>query len=204
MIKMSLNKINLRTFVLILMIVITALLRVAFTGKTLSPLANFTPIGAMALFGGCYFTDKWKAYLVPLGILLLSDVLLMQTVYKDFSHGFLYEGWGWIYASFALMVLIGNYIKRVNAKSVLLAAVAAALTHWIVSDFGVWLGGGTDITTGLPFTRDAHGLMMCYYLAIPFMKNMLIGNLLYGALLFGGFELLQRRYPRLQSTIHPI
>ena len=204
MIKMALNKINLRTAVLILMIVITAVLRVLYTGKTLSPMADFTPIGAMALFGGSYFKDRWKAYFVPLGILLLSDLVLMQTVYKDFNHGFLYGGWGWIYASFALMVLIGNYVKKVTVKSVVVAAVAAALTHWIVSDFGVWLGGGTDITTGRPFTRDANGLAMCYYLAIPYMRNMLIGNLLYSALLFGGFELLQKRYPRLQSTIQPI
>ena len=199
---MSLNKINFRTVVLILMIVIVALGRVLTAGSVLSPLANFTPIGAMALFAGCYFNDKWKSYLVPLGILLLSDVLLMQTVYKEHSNGFLYGGWAWIYASFALMVMIGNYIKKVTIKSVLLAAVAAALTHWIVSDFGVWLGGGTDITTGQPYTHDAHGFMMCYYLAIPYMKNMLIGNILYGALMFGGFELLQNRYPRLQSTIH--
>jgi hypothetical protein len=201
---MSLNKINFRTVVLILMIVIVALGRVLTAGRVLSPLANFTPIGAMALFGGCYFNDKWKAYLVPLGILLLSDVVLMQSVYKEHSNGFLYSGWGWIYASFALMVMIGNFIKKVTIKSVLLAAVAAALTHWIVSDLGVWLAGGTDITTGQPYTRDVHGLAMCYYLAIPYLKNMLIGNVLYGALLFGSFELLQKRYPRLQSTIQPI
>ena len=201
---MSLNKINFRTVVLILMIVIAAVLRVLGAGKVISPLANFTPIGAMALFGGCYFKDRIKAYLVPLTTLLLSDVVMMQTIYREHAHGFLYSGWGWIYASFALMVMIGHFIKKVNVTSVVLAAIGAALVHWLLSDFGVWLGGGTDITTGQPYTRAAHGLMMCYWLAIPYMKNMLIGNLLYGSLLFGGFELLQRRYPRLQSTIHPI
>ena len=201
---MSLNKINFRTVVLVLMIVIAAVLRVLSAGKVISPLANFTPIGAMALFGGCYFKDKLKACLVPLTTLLLSDVVMMQTIYREHANGFLYSGWGWIYASFALMVVMGHFIKKVNVTNVVLAAIGAALLHWLVSDFGVWLGGGTDITTGQPYTRDAHGLMMCYWLAIPYMKNMLIGNLLYGALLFGGFELLQRRYPRLQSTIHPI
>jgi len=204
MINMSLNKINLRTAVLILMMVIVAALRILGAGKVISPLANFTPIGAMALFGGSYFNQKWKAYLVALGTLLLSDIIMMQTIYTEHSNGFLYSGWGWIYASFALMVMMGHFIKKVSVDSVLLSAIGAALVHWLVSDFGVWLGGGTDITTGLPYTRDAHGLAMCYWLAIPYMKNMLIGNILYGALLFGGFELLQRRYPRLQSTIHPI
>jgi len=204
MINMSLKKINLRTAVLILMIVIAAVMRVLSAGKVISPLANFTPIGAMALFGGSYFKDKWKAYLVPLSVLLLSDIVMMRTIYSDMGNGFLYQGWGWIYASFALMVVMGHFIKRVTVSNVLLAAIGAALVHWLVSDFGVWLGTCTDITTGKPYTRDVNGLMRCYWLAIPYMKNMLIGNVLYGALLFGGFELLQKRYPRLQSTIHPI
>jgi len=200
---MSLNKINFRTVVLVLMIVIAAVMRILSAGKVLSPLANFTPVGAMALFGGCYFKDRLKAYLVPLSILLLSDVIMMRTLYSEHSTGFLYSGWGWIYASFALMAMIGHFIKKVSVGNILLASAAAALVHWLLSDFGVWLGGGTDITTGLPYTRDAHGLMMCYWLAVPYMTNMFFGNLLYGALLFGGFELLQKRYPRLQSTIHP-
>ncbi|MBS1564382.1 MAG: hypothetical protein JST39_08325, partial [Bacteroidetes bacterium] len=91
---MSLKKINLRTLVLMLMIIIAACTRLLLAGKVISPLANFTPIGAMALFGGCYFKDRWKAYLVPILSLLLSDVILMNVFYKEHSHGFLYGGWG--------------------------------------------------------------------------------------------------------------
>ncbi|MCH9112749.1 hypothetical protein G5S93_15640, partial [Legionella pneumophila serogroup 1] len=111
----------------------------------------------------------------------------------------LYSGWYWTYGAFALMVLIGSQIKNVSFKTVIAGAVGAALLHWIVTDCGVWLGGGTDITTGLPYTRDWNGLVKCHILAIPFMKNMLIGNLVYGAVLFGGFEWLQKRYPALLS-----
>src|SRR6266496_1357777 len=112
---MSLNKINFRTVVLMGMIVFVAVLRMLSAGKVLSPLSNFTPVGAMALFGGCYFKDKWKAYLVPLG-----DIITMQTLYKAQNNGFLYEGWGWIYASFILMVVMGHFIKKVSVGSVLL------------------------------------------------------------------------------------
>jgi hypothetical protein len=82
---------------------------------------------------------------------------------------------------------------------VIAGAVGAALLHWIVTDCGVWLSGGTAITTGLPYPRDWNGLVKCHILAIPFMKNMLIGNLVYSAVLFGGFEYLQKRYPALLS-----
>ena len=106
---MSLNKINFRTVVLVLMIVIVAVMRILSARKVLTPLSNFTPVGAMALFGGRYFNNKWKAYLVPLGALLLSDIITMQTIYKAQYDGFLYQGWSWIYASFVLMVVYGPF-----------------------------------------------------------------------------------------------
>jgi len=60
---MSLKKINIRTVVLILMILAAAAMRLV-SFKYPLVLSNFTPVGAIALFGGAYFTDKWKAYLV--------------------------------------------------------------------------------------------------------------------------------------------
>ena len=61
---MSLQKINLRNSLLVLMIIIAGASRlINFTH--LNSWSNFTPVGAMALFGGAYFSDKWKAFLVP-------------------------------------------------------------------------------------------------------------------------------------------
>jgi len=122
----------------------------------------------------------------------------MQTTYKMHSSGLLYSGWVWVYAAFAVMVLTGNFIKKVSLKSVVTAAVAAALAHWAITDFPVWMNGGLDISTGKALTKDWHGFVQCYLQAIPFMKNMLIGNIVYSGILFGGFELLQKRYPVLQ------
>ena len=190
-----------RPLVLAALIVAAGVFRLLTASGTLTPLTNFTPLGAMALFGGCYYQDKWKAYLVPLLTLWLTDILLNRFLFFH-SWVFFYDGFAWVYGSFAFMVLIGHYIKKVSFKSVVLSALAGALVHWLVSDMGVWLGGGMDITTGLPYTRDWHGLMMCYYLAIPFMKNLLIGNLVFGTLLFGSFEWMQKRFPslKLQSS----
>lgn len=183
---------------LVLFILVTGILRVLTAGKLLSPIANFTPIGAMALFGGAYFSDTRKSFLFPLLSLFLSDVVMMQLFYPTLTSGLLYTGWFWTYGAFALMVLIGKTVKTVGFRPVINVAIAAALTHWLVSDFGVWLGGGTDITTGLPLTKNWQGFIQCYVQAIPYLKNMLLGNLIYCAVLFGGFELLQNRYPVLR------
>jgi len=56
---------------------------------------NFTPIGAMALFGGAHFASPLVALAVPLCAMLLSDLLLgfgvhpvMPFVYGSFRfHG---------------------------------------------------------------------------------------------------------------------
>ncbi len=194
------RQINPRPFVLAAIILTAGLFRLFLASGIQTPLANFTPLGAMALFGGCYYHDKWKAYLVPLLTLWLTDIILNRFIYFH-EWVFFYDGFAWVYISFALMVLIGHFIKNVTFKNVILSAVAAAILHWLIADFGVWLGGGTNILTGLPYTRDWNGLLTCYYLVLPFMKNMLIGNLLFSALFFGAFELLQKRFTVLRPRL---
>jgi hypothetical protein len=195
---MSINKINPRTSVIALFIIIVAGIRLLGASTAQTAFTNFTPIGAMALFGGAYFSSNQKAFLFPLLALFASDVIMMQVFYKTHTNGLLYSGWYWTYGAFVVMVLIGRFIQNISVKNVVVAAVAGALAHWIITDFGVWASGGTCVTTGQPFTKDFSGFAQCLYVAIPFMKNMLLGNLIYGALMFGGFELLQKRYPILK------
>jgi hypothetical protein len=159
---------------------------------------NFTPVGAIALFGGACFSNRWKAFLVPLLALFISDMLMQGLLYKG-QYGFpLYSGWYWVYGAFAIIVLLGRWIlSKVSVKNVLIAAVSGALAHWIISDFGVWLGGGFDMSTGAPYTKDGQGLLKCYIMALPYMKSFFYGTVVYSAILFGGFELAQRKYPSL-------
>src|SRR4030095_6974426 len=103
---MSTIKFNPRTAVLLIIISITAAIRVIFNfNYDVSPLANFSPLGAMALFGGAYFTRKWKGFAFPLLMLFISDFILHQTVFKAYSSGLLYSGWYWVYGAFVLMTI---------------------------------------------------------------------------------------------------
>jgi hypothetical protein len=192
------SKISPRPFVLACFILSAGIYRLFLASETLSPIANFTPLGAMALFGGCYYENRWKAYLLPLFTLWISDVLLNRFVYFH-EWIFFYDGAIWVYGSFALIVLIGGFIKKVSIKNVVIAGIAGAVIHWIVSDIGMWLNGGTNLM-GVPFSRDWKGLWECLYLAIPLMRNMIIGDLVFGVIFFGTFELMQRRFPILQQN----
>ena len=101
---MSFIKFDLRAALLLVFITAIAAIRVIINFDTqISPLANFSPVGAMALFGGAYFNKQWKAFGFPLLMLFLSDLVLLQTVFKDYGNGILYEGWYWVYGAFALM-----------------------------------------------------------------------------------------------------
>ena len=196
------NQINIRLIVLLLITFLLGAWRIVTATSEISEWANFSPIGAMALFAGTYFGDRYKSYLFPLLILLISDVVLMQTIYSEYSSGLLYEGWYWNYAGFAAMVFIAEiFKKKVSFKSVLTISILAGFVHFVLSNFGVWLSGGMDFSTGLPYAKNWSGLLNCYVAAIPFFKNLLLGNVVFGFLLFGGFELAQKRFISLRIKL---
>ncbi|NLR78577.1 DUF6580 family putative transport protein [Chitinophaga eiseniae] len=192
---MSLKNLNPRFSVLLLFILAAGILRIVLGADTaMSPIAMFSPVGAMALFGGASFSQKWKSYAFPLLALFISDIVLMQFFHRQYAEGLLYKGWMWNYASFILIVLLGQLvIKKASVGNILISAVGAAFIHFLVSNFGVWISGSTNLLTGQPYTKDLAGISSCYIQAIPYMKYALVGNLIYCTIFFGSFELVKRR-----------
>lgn len=142
---------------------------------------NVTPIAAMALFGGAYFSNLTAAYVVPLAAMLLSDVILRFHRTMPF-----------VYASFLLIVLIGYRLRRRTGSAVALAALASSVLFFVVTNFGVWV-------TGTLYPKSLSGLATAYAAALPFFRNTIVGDLLYVAVLFGGFALLERYVPALRE-----
>ncbi|MET3114094.1 hypothetical protein AAKU52_001827 [Pedobacter sp. CG_S7] len=185
---MSLQKINFRNSFLIFVIVAAAATRFMNLGS-FSSWTNFTPLGAMAMFGGAYFSDKIKAYAVPLLTLFLSDLVLNYIFYQKLV--FFYEGAFWVYLSFVLMVFAGTFLKKVNTVNVILASLATVFIHWIVSDIGVVLMAGSI------YPKTSGGYLTALIAAIPFERNLLVSNLVYGFLMFGSFELAKTKFSSL-------
>ena len=147
---------------------------------------NVWPVDALALFGGAYLADRRLAFAVPLAAMMLSDTIL----------GF--DGLGTelaVYGCAAATVGLGIWVGR--NRSVLRigsAAIAASLLSFVVTDLAVWAFG-----TLYPHTFA--GLVACYVAAIPFLRNILAGDLAYTALLFGGFALLERNLPQIRESL---
>jgi len=178
---------------LLLIVAVVALTRVPNAAQ-LTPWSNFSPIGAIALFGGAYFSKKWTAFLLPLAALLISDLIISLFIFHG-KYGVLYGGWYVIYGIFLVIGLGGRWLLRnkVNAVRIIGTGFAAALLHWAIADFTVWLGGGTDLRTMTPLSRDFSGLLQCYWQGLPFFRNFLIGTLVYSGIMFGAVAWVERR-----------
>lgn len=187
---MTLQKTNARTLVLITLIIAATAMRLA--SLQFPFLSNFTPLGAVAMFGGVYFTDKWKAYLTVLLTFFVSDVIINHSYTGQWSLWSSYTFWNCV--CFSIVVLIGSFIKKINVGTSVVILFAPVIVHWLVMD--------------LPWVNDANGLyphtLIGYgealIAAIPFEKNMLLGDAVFGAILFGGFELAKSKYAVLRPT----
>jgi len=148
----------------------------------LSEIPNFSPIAAMALFGGAYLNEKKVALLIPLGALFLSDL------YIGF-HGLMWS----VYLSFGLIVFLGSNLKKLNIKSVLGASLLSSVLFFLITNFSVWL-------EGLYYPMNFVGLMSCYEMAVPFFHNTIIGDLVFTGSLFSLFYLAKIQFPVLDKN----
>lgn len=191
---MSLKQFNPRTAVLLLIIMVVAALRLAAFSDW-GPLTVFTPIGAMALFGGAYFNGYVKPFAFPLLTLFISDVILSFTILSQspYRSGLLYTGWFWTYGAFALMTIASKFIiKNVSVKNIAIATVVATIIHWLVSDIG-----GCLAEDQFSFNVYVERLIA----AIPYEWRFLGGTAFYSAVMFGLFEWLQNKYTSLKPAV---
>jgi hypothetical protein len=147
---------------------------------------NLTPVGAVALFSGACFDRKRWAFAVPLAALFASDTFLEIFT----GHGY-HSLMPVIYATFALIVIVGMILRdrRDSPVAVASGAVASATIFYIVSNFAMW-------TISTIYPKTAAGLIACYVAAIPYYGTMLLGDIVYSALLFGTFVWAERRLPQ--------
>lgn len=175
--------------------IVAGLIVFAALSRLLPHAYNFTPIGAIALFGAAYFPKKRWAFIIPVAALWLSDLFLNNYVYAAYYDGFTLfsSGFLYIYGAFALIVILGIYLfDKITVPRVLGGALGGSVIFFIISNFGVWL-------TSPMYPITLEGLGLCYTAAIPFFHYTLAGNLIYCGVLFGGFEYLRYKLPELSA-----
>ena len=164
-------------------ILIVALIVIGMVARFLPYPPNFSPIGAIALFAGATLGAKFRAALIPLTAMLLSDYWLgMHTLMPV------------VYGCFLFNVWLGSRIQsRLKPLSVFGVSVAGSVVFFAVTNGACWY-------VGYPHTWA--GLVSCYTLAIPFFQNTLAGDLFFTTVLFGSFALAQWRFPSLRIAAY--
>lgn len=188
---MSSQKLVTRNVILVLLIIAATAMRFV-SYKYQGVLSNFTPVGAIAIFGGVYFTDKWKAYVVVLLSLVISDTIINSLYTSQFVTS--YSDTFWNCVCFSMIIFVGSLIKKINIGTSLIILFAPVLIHWLIMDMP-WINDAQGL---YPKTLAGYGAALVA--AIPFEKNMLLGDIAFGVILFGVFETAKTKYAILRPS----
>lgn len=146
---------------------------------------NFTAIGALALFGGAFFSNRKLGLLLPLGALLLSD-LVFELLPSDLGF---YAAQPFVYIGFLLTGLLGWFLRdRKRWNRVLGMSMAGSVVFFVMSNLGVWF-------TVPYYPLTVEGLIACYGAAVPFFHWSVLGDLFFNTVFFGSVYLVGQRYP---------
>lgn len=151
---------------------------------------NFTPVAAMALFGGAYMGKKYLAFLIPFAAMFLSDLVLGLHAYM-----------GAVYIAFGITVIIGFVLRgRTNVRNVVMASVGSSLLFYLITNFSAWMASPIypDTFTGL---MESYAAGLVFFnngsLGLSFFLNEVIGTLFYSGLFFGAYAIARQRIPAL-------
>ena len=132
---------------------------------------NVNPVAAIALFGATCLPNKRLAVIVPLALMVISDLFLGL-------HDIVVFTWG----SVVLISLLGLALRSSRKLTIILAgSLVSSLVFFIITNFGVWANGW--------YPRTMAGLSQCYIAGIPFFRNFLASTLVYSTVFFGAYEL---------------
>lgn len=164
---------NIKKIQIIETAIVVVLLLIGISLRLLPHPPNFVPVTAIALFAGVYLSKR-IAFILPIAVMLISDVFIG---YYQISLMVA------VYGSFLLSVTLGFWLKkRKKWHNILTGSLLASFLFFILTNFAVWA-----FTPW--YAKTFSGLIQCYYMALPFFRNTLLGGLFYVSALFGIYEL---------------
>ena len=126
--------------------------------------ANYTPLIAMAVFMPFVTNNKNLQLLLPVSLLLITDLLL----------GFYGTAMLFVYGTMILIGLLSRYLHKDNVKRLMVNSLLSVVLWHAIVNFGVYLSGLGNVS-----------LAQTYLLAIPFDLRLLTSTLLFSGVLYG-------------------
>jgi hypothetical protein len=175
--------------------VLLAAIGVAALARLLPHPWNFTPMGALALFGAATLTDKRLALLVPVAAMVITDlgIEVLHRLGLTDPWGIYRANWT-TYLAFLLVTLIGFSLRgRRRLLPIGAATLAASVVFFLVTNFAVW--AFQEVT----YPQTPAGLYWCYVAGIPYFWRTLLGDVVFSTALFGGLALAEERFAVLRE-----
>ena len=176
------------------LLVFALLVGIGVAGRLGQPAWCFTPTAAAAIFAGLYFSRTAIALLVPISILVISDLLLPA-----------YNSLPVMMATYAVMtapVWLGRWASGArggwpSAVRWAMCGFVPATLFFVVTNFAVWAFQSD-------YEKSFAGLAQCYWAAVPFYRWMLAGDVFYLAVLATCWSLAGSPVTSLQSAREPL
>jgi hypothetical protein len=136
---------------------------------------DFTPVAATALFAASALRIRALSPLVPIAGMLLGDAVLGFYDWRVMAA---------VYGVLALPAIVACSSSRLRRPAMIIPVLlSSSLAFFLVTNFAVWASSPL-------YTASVTGLLKCYVAALPFLRNMVAGDLFWGLVLFGSYRLL--------------
>ncbi len=140
---------------------IAGLIALGASSRLIPHLPNMTAIGAIAFKSRARFGILGLS--IPVVSLLLSDIVLGFYNWKLLVS---------VYASFALVGILGRFVKQGSTARIVGLATLSSLTFFFITNTVVW-------ATSPWYPHTAFGLLSCLLAGLPFLYPMLAGDIVF-------------------------
>lgn len=130
--------------------------------------ANFAPVAAVAILGGAVLPRR-LAIITPVLAMVVSDVIIGMYDWRIMCTVWVCYGVT-AYAS-------SRVLKKPTVVRGMALTLAASCFFFVVTNFAVWAASGM-------YAHTWQGLASCYYFALPFFRNTILGDTFYVMILF--------------------
>ena len=164
---------------------ILGLVGVGVAGRLLPHAPNATPITAVTFAARKQLGRVW-AFAIPLAAMLASDAVIGFYDWRVLLS---------VYGSFACIAILSQLMRKdsgVVATGALV--VASSLLFFLITNGAVW-------ATSAWYEKSFTGLVYCYTLGLPFLRNMLLGDLAYTFALLGACNALAAAQAKKHSNL---
>ena len=153
--------------------------------RLLPHLPNATPLGAIAMRARARFGPVGLG--IPLLGLLLSDLVIGLYDWRLLIA---------VYVSFVAVGMLGRYlIKSPSSIRIIGISVVGSLLFFVITNGAVW-------ALSPWYEKSLAGLFLCYVMGLPFLRNMLIGDMVFGLLFFRLSPSLAQYLYRRESSVN--